>query len=83
MQAEHIKVWLSNVMHKEEEESNVGLGDDWCIFIKLMQAIWEQGCMPKQMQWTIIVFLAKGNGEYWGIGLLDPFWKVVEKIMVA
>jgi hypothetical protein len=27
LQAEHIKVWLSDVMRKEEEESDVGLGD--------------------------------------------------------
>ncbi len=39
--------------------------------------------MPEQMRWEIIVLLPKGNGDYCGIGLLDPFWKVVEKIMVA
>ncbi len=83
LQAEHIKVWLSNVMREEEEESDVGLGDKWRIFVKLMQAIWEQGCMPEQMKWEIIVLLPKGGGNYRGIGLLDPFWKVVEKIMVA
>ena len=84
LQAEHIKVWLSNVMRKEEEkESDVGLGDKWCIFDRLMQAIWEQGCMPQQMKWEIIVLLLKGGSDYCGIGLLDPFWKVVEKIMVA
>jgi hypothetical protein len=30
----------------------------------------------------IIVLLPKGGGDYRGIGLLEPFWKVVEKIMV-
>jgi hypothetical protein len=25
----------------------------------------------------------KGGGDYRGIGLLDPMWKVAEKIMVA
>ncbi len=39
LQAEHIKVWLSNVMREEEEESDVGLGDKWRIFVKLMEAI--------------------------------------------
>ena len=38
--------------------------------------------MPEQMKWAIIVLFLKGNGEC-GIGLLDPFWKVVENIMVA
>ena len=30
------------------------------------------------MVWMIIVLLPKGNGEYRGIGLLEPFWKVTE-----
>jgi hypothetical protein len=34
------------------------------------------------MTWEIIVLLPKGRGNYCGIGLLEPFWKVVEKIMV-
>ncbi len=38
--------------------------------------------MPKQMIWEIIVLLPKGGGDYHGIGLLEPFWKVVEKIIV-
>ena len=39
LQADHIKVWLSDVMREEEEESDVGLGDKWRIFVRLMQAI--------------------------------------------
>jgi hypothetical protein len=35
------------------------------------------------MSWMIIVLLPKGGGNYHGIGLLDPMWKAVEKIMVA
>jgi hypothetical protein len=35
------------------------------------------------MAWMIIVLLPKGGGNYRGIGLLDPIWKVVEKVMVA
>ena len=31
----------------------------------------------------VIVLLPKGEGDYRGIGLLDPCWKVVEKIMVC
>jgi hypothetical protein len=53
------------------------------IFIRLIQAIWEQGCVPEQMKWEIIVLLSKEGGDYRGIGLLDLFWKAMEKIMVA
>jgi hypothetical protein len=35
------------------------------------------------MKWEIIVLLPKGGGDYHGIGLLEPFWKVIEKNMVA
>jgi hypothetical protein len=83
LRAEHIKVWLRNVTRKEEEDGDIGLGDKWRLFVKLMKAIWERGCVPEQMRWEIIVLLPKGNNDYCGIGLLDPFWKVMEKNMVA
>jgi hypothetical protein len=80
LQVEHIIVWLCNVVCKEAEESDVGLGDEWRLFVKLMQAIWEQGSIPKQLRWKIIVLLHKGGGDYCRIGLLEPFWKVIEKV---
>jgi len=95
LQAEHLKVWLSDMVREEEEpgpmedgpqeegESDKGPGRKWRIFVKLMQAVWEQGSVPEQMRWEIIVLLPKGGGDYRGIGLLEPFWKVIEKIMVA
>jgi hypothetical protein len=48
----------------------------------LIQTIWDQGEISEQMSWMVIVLLPKGGGNFWGIGLLDPCWKVVEKIMV-
>ncbi len=35
-----------------------------------------------QMSSMVIVLPLKGGGDFQGIGLLDPCWKVVEKIMV-
>jgi hypothetical protein len=67
---------------QEKEQSIVGLGNKLCILVKLMQTIWELGCVPKQMTWGIIVLLPKGGDNYRGIGLLEPCWKAVEKIMV-
>ncbi len=82
LQAEHIKVWLQDVVQEEAEKAPAGHGDKWRIFLQLIQTIWERGCIPDQMTWEIIVLLPKGGGNYCGIGLLEPFWKVVEKIMV-
>ncbi len=76
-------MWLADVVRKEEEESNIGLGHKWRVFIKMKQAVWGQGSIPEQMRWEIIVLLPKGGGDYPGIGHLEPFWKVVAKIMVA
>jgi hypothetical protein len=76
-------VWLLDVVRKEEEQSDVGLGHKRQIFVKLMQAVWEHLSVLAQMRWEIIVLLPKGGSDYHGIGLLELFWKVVEKIMVA
>ena len=90
MKAEHIKVWLDKIQHEEKaamenhgREADPGAGHKWRIFVELIQAIWNWGEIPEQMSWMIVVLLPKGGGDYRGIGLLDPFWKVVEKIMVC
>jgi len=33
------------------------------------------------MTWMTVVLLPKGGEDYRGIGLLKPFWKVIEIIM--
>ena len=35
------------------------------------------------MCWVITVLIPKGGGEYQGIGLLEPIWKVLERVMDA
>jgi hypothetical protein len=41
-------VWLRNAVRKEEEDSDVGLGDKRRTFVRLMQAIKEHGSMPSR-----------------------------------
>ncbi len=69
------------MVQEEKEQTIASWGYKWHIFVKLMQSIWERGSVPEQMTWEIIVLLPKGGGNYRGIGLFEPFWKVVEKIM--
>jgi hypothetical protein len=76
-------VWLTDVVCEDEGQSEVGLGEKWRIFVKLIQVVWEQGSLTKQMKWEFFVLLLKGGGNYHGIGLLEPCWTVTEKIMVA
>ncbi len=59
-----------------------GLGDQWRLFVALLQAIWTTGSVPTQMSWMIVILLPKGGGDYHGIGLLNPIWKVIEKVVV-
>ena len=33
------------------------------------------------MSWVVTMLIPKGGGEYWGIGLLEPIWKVLERVM--
>jgi hypothetical protein len=90
MKAKHIKVWLDEIQCKEKaamenpgREADPGGGHKWKIFIELIQAVWDWGEIPEQMSWMIVVLLPKGGGDFRGIGILDPFWKVVEKVMLC
>jgi hypothetical protein len=83
MKAEHLKGWLCYVKCEEAVDGKEGAGSRWRLYVSLIQAVWECGTVPTQMKWMVIVLLPKGRGDYHGIGLLNPMWKVVEKIMVA
>jgi hypothetical protein len=48
-----------DAVREEEEQSNIGLGHKWRVFVKMMQAICEHGSVPEQMRWEIIVLLPK------------------------
>ncbi len=90
MRAEHVETWLSDIRHKEKvDQENPGriadtgdLGKKWRIFTVMIQAIWDRGEIPIQMSWMVVNLLPKGEGNFRGIELLNPCWKVVEKIMV-
>ena len=73
IRAETIKGWIRGIETDEkEEEGYAGAGDAWGTFIKLVEKVWETGCIPQQMLWMVIVLLAEDGGNYRGIGLLDP-----------
>ena len=87
IRAEHMKKWLGT-MHQEEKaaaEGTVkcrGAGDTWRLLIQLMGHIWETKEIPRQMLWVTKVLIPKGNsGDYRGIGLLKPIWKLIEKVL--
>ncbi len=82
MKTEHLKDWLQGMRKEEESESvNTTTGDKWCTLTKLVQTVWDEGCIPPQLGWVITVLVPKGRGGYCGIGLLKPIWKVIEQVM--
>jgi hypothetical protein len=56
-------------------------GDNWGLFAYLVQATWTYGIVPCQLLWIIVVLIPKGGGDYHGIGLLEPIWKVIEQVI--
>ena len=61
--------------------TGVGTGDNWCLLVRLVQAAWIHGTIPRQLLWSIVVLIQKGGGDYRGIGLLEPIWKCIERII--
>jgi hypothetical protein len=83
MCAKHVKDWLQGV-HQEEDAKSQGApgdGDNWRLFAHLVQATWTYGIVPCQLLWIIVVLISKGGGDYHGIGLLEPIWKVIKRII--
>jgi hypothetical protein len=83
MHAEHVKAWLWGALEEEDPEGQgkEGHGDNWRLFIQLVQAVWNHGSIPCQLLWIIVVLIPKGDRDYCRIGLLEPIWKVLARIM--
>jgi hypothetical protein len=96
MRAEHLKGWLNGVKLEENPKTgpaNVGAGADWEslvqlvqaadweALVQLVQAVWDEGRIPTQLGWVVTVLIPKGGGDYRGIGLLEPIWKVIERVI--
>ncbi len=74
MRAEHVKEWLRDVRRAEDPEGQgaVGAGDNWRLFVQLVQAAWTHGVIPHQLLWSIVVLIPQGGGDFRRIGLLEP-----------
>jgi len=79
MRARHLKKWLQGAKLEENPDkvlNNVGAGDEWNALVWLVQAIWDEGKIPIQLGWVVAILIPTGGGDYPGIGLLEPIWKM-------
>jgi len=87
MCAEHVKAWLRGALEEEDPESQgnfVGHGDNWKLFIELVQAVWTHGIIPCQMLWSIVVLIPKGGGGTTrGSGCLSQFGRCSSESWIA
>jgi hypothetical protein len=83
MCAEHVREWLHGMQQEEDPEGHGvdSAGDSWCLFVQLDQAAWVHGTIPHQLLWIIVVLIPKGGRDYRGIGLLEPVWKCIERVI--
>jgi hypothetical protein len=78
------KAWLCRAKKEEDPEkgaNHIGAGKSWREFAKICTSVWATGTIPQQMCWVVTVLIPKGGGEYRGISLLEPIWKVMERVM--
>jgi hypothetical protein len=83
MHAEHVKEWLNGVRWEEDPEGHGinGAGNNWRLFVRLVQAAWTHGTIPRRLLWIIVLLIPKGGRDYRGIGLLEPIWKCIERVL--
>ena len=62
MRAEDLKGWLAGI-EREEEDDIAHAGDNWRLFVQLVQAVWNTGEIPRQLRYIIIVLIPKGNSD--------------------
>ena len=71
MKTEHLEGWLRGVVAEDEEGTGrEGAGTLWCVFVDLVQMVWETGTIPQQMLWVVVVFIPKGTATTVASGCL-------------
>ena len=86
MRAKDLKSWPRGMKReekatKEGKEGHEGAGDTWRLFVRLLQHVWNEGEIPRQMLLSVVVLIPKGSNDYCGIGLLEVAWKVLEVVL--
>jgi hypothetical protein len=84
MRAEDVKAWLHGIKLEEDPEvgpANIGAEENWRRFTLLVQAIWDHGKIAPPTTVGDHCTHPQRRGDYRGIGLLEPIWKVCKRVM--
>ena len=91
MRADHLKGWLAAARREEkgetadkegggQEDTQEGV-ENWVRVVELVQTAFRDGDLAEEATWQAVVLIPKGKKDYWGIGLVEVMWKVVEAIL--
>ena len=48
-------------MTEEEDHGKIGKGNNWRLFVELIQIVWAEGEIPQQMAWMTVMLLLRGS----------------------
>ena len=80
LRTEHFNKWLREE-YSSEGTSTPPSTERWHNLVEITQLICKHREIPRELGWTILVLIPKGNTDIQGIGLLGFMWKVVEAII--
>ena len=76
MRAEDINEWLREVSTEKNPVRRW-----WQQLVRLIQRTFEDGGVPEGVTLETMVFLLKGRGDYWEIGIVEVAWKVFAAVL--
>ena len=68
MRAEDMKEWLREDKREKDIERR-----RWELVVRLLQGMFRDGTVPKEISWATMVLTLKGKKEYQGIGIVEVF----------
>jgi hypothetical protein len=77
---EHLKELLNQAKRENataNEEDRLG----WEQTCNTIRQLFETGCIPQEMTWSILILIPKASGGTRGNGLLETIWKVCSSII--
>ena len=76
MQKKHLQSWLEAVTSKERPDTS-----NWDWAVEILQTKFRDVRLPTEFTWKTMVLIPKGNGEFWGIGIVEVLCKELSVVI--